>query len=58
MMTATYPGMSDDPIRDSRDIRRRELTPIVERLRAILDDLEEYAKMKPADFDDDGHHGD
>jgi hypothetical protein len=57
-MTATYPGMSDDPIQDSKNIRRRELTPIVERLKSVLAELEEYAQMRPADYDDNGHHGD
>ena len=57
-MFATYPGMSEDPVRDSRIIRRQELTPIVERLKAVLEDLETYAQITPADYDDDGHHGD
>jgi hypothetical protein len=56
MMTATYPGMSENPTRDSEEIRHRELGPIVERLQAALRDLERYADA--VDYDDDGHHGD
>lgn len=55
-MLATYPGMSEDPARDSQDIRRLELGPIVERLQAALRDLERYADA--VDYDDDGRHGD
>jgi hypothetical protein len=55
-MLATYPGMSEDPTRDSEEIRRRELGPIVERLQAALRDLEQYADA--VDYDDDGKHGD
>ena len=55
-MLATYPGMyAEDPAWDSKEIRR-ELTPIVARLRALLGDLERIADED--DFDDDGTTGD
>lgn len=57
-MTAMYPGASDDPVRDSARIRREELVPIVDRLKAVLAELEEHVRMRPVDYDDDGHRGD
>lgn len=55
MLTATYPGMTPDPTRDSREVRR-ELTPIVRRLRELLMELERVADAD--DYDDDGKTGD
>lgn len=60
-MLATYPGrFPDDPAWDSREVRR-ELTPIVRRLRTLLEDLEKVVDdddFDDDDFDDDGRHGD
>jgi hypothetical protein len=57
-MLATYPGMSEDPVRDSKLIHREQLAPILERLKLVVDDLERYVETTPADYDDDGYHGD
>jgi hypothetical protein len=56
MLTATYPGMGEDPAWDSREVRK-ELTPIVHRLRLLLEDLERVVDAED-DTEDDGHHGD
>lgn len=44
-----------DPVWDSQEIRK-ELTPIVRRLRLLLNDLERIADED--DYDDNGRHGD
>jgi hypothetical protein len=54
-MLITYSGMSPDPAWDSKQIRE-ELTPIVQRLRRLLVDLERVADAK--EYDDDGKTGD
>ena len=54
-MLATYSSTSEDPAWDSKEIRK-ELSPIVRRLRLLLEDLEQIADAD--DFDDDGRHGD
>ncbi len=54
---ASYPGVPhDDPVAESRHIRRDELSPIVAKLQAALKDLEEY--VGEVDYDDDGRRGD
>lgn len=60
-MTATYPGQSDDPTWDSREVRK-VLTPIANQLRILLDDVERALDasdgIAAADFNDEGRHGD
>ena len=46
---------TQDPVMDSREIRK-ELSPIVRRLRLLLTDLERV--VDEDDFDDNGRHGD
>lgn len=50
-MLATMPA--EDPAADSKQIRK-ELAPIIERLRVLLRDLERIADA--GDFDDESRH--
>ena len=57
-LTATYPGMSEDPARDSREVRK-ELTPILRQLQDGLQELEDYInKIDDDETEDQGRHGD
>lgn len=59
-MTAGYQDASfdDDPVKDSKTIRRQVIVPLMRDLNEIIRKLEESLGVTPADYDDDGRRGD